>query len=299
MDFLGLRNLTILDDAIATSRPTAAIDVDLDELSRSTTRDLRVAGPRRHAWGLPARRRRHAHPAAAHAARQLRGHLRRLALYRPGPMGANSHTNYALRKTGKQPITPIHPELEEPLADILGETYGLIVYQEQVQHIAQRVAGYTLGKADMLRRAMGKKKKEILDAGVRPVRAGMQANGYSDGAIKALWDILVPFSDYAFNKAHTAAYGMVSYWTGVPQGELPAEYMAALLTSVRDDKDKSALYLNECRHMGIKVLPPDVNSSIGNFAAVGTDIRFGLSRRSATSGRQRRRVDHRGPPGQG
>ncbi|OPZ54827.1 MAG: DNA polymerase III subunit alpha [bacterium ADurb.BinA028] len=138
------------------------------------------------------------------------------------------------------------------------------------------MAGYTLGKADMLRRAMGKKKKEILDAEFVPFEAGMLANGYSAAAIKALWDVLVPFSDYAFNKSHTAAYGLVSYWTAYLKANFPAEYMAALLTSVRDDKDKSALYLNECRHMGIKVLPPDVNSSVGNFAAVGSDIRFGL-----------------------
>ncbi|MGN6301657.1 MAG: OB-fold nucleic acid binding domain-containing protein, partial [Angustibacter sp.] len=124
---------------------------------------------------------------------------------------------------------------------------------------------------------MGKKKKEVLDAEFVPFSEGMKANGYSDAAIKTLWDILVPFSDYAFNKAHTAAYGLVSYWTAYLKANYPAEYMAALLTSVRDDKDKSALYLNECRRMGIKVLPPDVNESIANFAAVGTDIRFGLA----------------------
>jgi DNA polymerase-3 subunit alpha len=200
-----------------------------------------------------------------------------LALYRPGPMGANSHTNYAYRKTGKQEITPIHPELAEALDPILGTTQGLIVYQEQVQQIAQKVAGYTLGKADLLRRAMGKKKKEVLDAEFVPFSEGMRANGYSDAAIKTLWDILVPFSDYAFNKAHTAAYGLVSYWTAYLKANFPAEYMAGLLTSVRDDKDKSALYLNECRRMGIKVLPPDVNESSANFNAVGTDIRFGLA----------------------
>ncbi len=199
-----------------------------------------------------------------------------LALYRPGPMGANSHTNYALRKSGQQPITPIHPELAEPLADILDTTYGLIVYQEQVMAIAQKVAGYTLGQADLLRRAMGKKKKEILDAEFVPFSAGMAENGYSQAAIDTLWDILVPFSDYAFNKAHTAAYGLVSYWTAYLKANYPAEYMAALLTSVRDDKDKSALYLNECRRMGIKVLPPDVNESHGDFTPVGTDVRFGL-----------------------
>ncbi len=278
MDFLGLRNLTILDDAIANIEANRGESIDLDALSRSL--DDKAT------YELLAR-------AETLGVFQLDGGGMRtllrlmqpdnfedisaaLSLYRPGPMGANSHTNYALRKTGKQPITPIHPELAEPLADILDPTYGLIVYQEQVQHIAQRVAGYSLGKADMLRRAMGKKKKEILDAEFVPFEAGMRANGYSAEAIKTLWDVLVPFSDYAFNKSHTAAYGLVSYWTAYLKANYPAEYMAALLTSVRDDKDKSALYLNECRHMGIKVLPPDVNSSVGNFAAVGSDIRFGL-----------------------
>jgi DNA polymerase-3 subunit alpha len=143
--------------------------------------------------------------------------------------------------------------------------------------IAQKLAGYTLGNADLLRRAMGKKKKEVLDAEYVPFSEGMKANGFNEASVAALWGVLVPFSDYAFNKAHTAAYGLVSYWTAYLKANYPAEYMAALLTSVRDDKDKSALYLGECRHMGIKVLPPDVNQSVANFAAVGTDIRFGLA----------------------
>src|SRR5690242_3862409 len=208
-----------------------------------------------------------------------------LALYRPGPMGVNAHTNFALRKNGKQEVIPLDPQLKgklqqemvEALDPILKMTYGLVIYQEQVMEVAQKLAGYTLGNADLLRKAMGKKKKEVLDAEFVPFSDGMRANGYSDGAITTLWEILVPFSDYAFNKAHTAAYGLVSYWTAYLKANYPAEYMAALLTSVRDDKDKSALYLNECRHMGIKVLPPDVNESIANFAAVGTDIRFGLA----------------------
>ncbi|MGZ4746408.1 MAG: DNA polymerase III subunit alpha, partial [Oryzihumus sp.] len=279
MDFLGLRNLTILDDAVANVKLNRGIDLDLDALSKDMTDEA--------AFALLAR-------GDTLGVFQLDGGGMRtllrqmqpdnfedisaaLALYRPGPMGANSHTNYALRKTGKQQITPIHPELAEPLDPILSMTQGLIVYQEQVQQIAQKVAGYTLGKADLLRRAMGKKKKEVLDAEFVPFSQGMKDNGYSDAAIKTLWDILVPFSDYAFNKAHTAAYGLVSYWTAYLKANFPAEYMAALLTSVRDDKDKSALYLNECRRMGIKVLPPDVNESIANFAAVGTDIRFGMA----------------------
>ena len=185
-----------------------------------------------------------------------------LALYRPGPMGANAHNDYADRKNGRKPVAPIHPELAEPLAEILGETYGLIVYQEQVMAIAQKLAGYSLGEADLLRRAMGKKKKEILDKEYVPFSDGhARPTATPTAAIKTLWDILVPFSDYAFNKAHTAGYGLVSYWTAYLKANYPAEYMAALLTSVGDDKDKSAVYLAECRRMGIKVLPPDVNES--------------------------------------
>jgi DNA polymerase-3 subunit alpha len=200
-----------------------------------------------------------------------------LALYRPGPMGANAHNDYADRKNNRKPVTAIHPELAEPLSDILGDTYGVIVYQEQVMAIAQKLAGYTLGQADLLRRAMGKKKKEVLDKEFVPFSEGMRERGYSDKAISTLWDILVPFADYAFNKAHTAGYGLVSYWTAYLKANFPAEYMAALLTSVRDDKDKSALYLHECRRMGIKVLPPDVNDSDANYTPRGTDIRFGLA----------------------
>jgi len=192
-------------------------------------------------------------------------------------MGANAHNDYADRKTGRKPVMPIHPELAEPLADILDDTYGLIVYQEQVLLIAQKLAGYSVGKADLLRKAMGKKKKEILDKEFEPFASGMRANGYSEGAIKAIWEILVPFSDYAFNKAHTASYGLVAYWTAYLKAKYPAEYMAALLTSVAGDKDKSALYLSECRRMGIKVLPPDVNASTALFTPVGADIRFGMA----------------------
>jgi DNA polymerase-3 subunit alpha len=277
MDFLGLRNLTVIEDALATIRTNRGDEVQLEQLTLDdpATYELLARGDTLGVFQLDGG--------------PMRGLLKLmrpdsfedisavLALYRPGPMGANSHTNYALRKNGQQPITPVHPELAEPLADILDTTYGLIVYQEQVMAIAQRVAGYSLGKADLLRRAMGKKKKEILDKEFEPFAAGMRANGYSDGAVRTLWDLLVPFSDYAFNKAHTAGYGLVSYWTAYLKANYPAEYMAALLTSVRDDKDKSALYLNECRRMGIKVLPPDVNESHADFTPVGTDIRFGLA----------------------
>jgi DNA polymerase-3 subunit alpha len=160
---------------------------------------------------------------------------------------------------------------------VLGESYGLLVYQEDVMFAAQRLAGYTPAQADLLRRAMGKKKKEVLDAEYEPFAAGMKANGYSDAAIKTIWDAMVPFSGYAFNKAHAAGYALIAYWTAYLKANYPAEYMAGLLTSVAGDKDKSALYLNECRRMRITVLPPDVNASTAIFTAVGADIRFGLA----------------------
>lgn len=143
--------------------------------------------------------------------------------------------------------------------------------------IAQELAGFSLGKADKLRKAMGKKKPEILAKEFVGFKAGMLKNGYSEEAIQTLWDIVVPFSAYAFNKAHSAAYGVVSYWTAYLKCHYPTEYMAALLTSQKDNKDKLAVYLGECRHLGIRVLPPDVNASRAQFSAVGEDIRFGLA----------------------
>ena len=277
MDFLGLRNLTILDDAleniVMNGKPAIRIEeVPLDD---PATYELLGRGDTLGVFQLDGGPMRS-------LLRQMRPDNFEdisavIALYRPGPMGMNSHINYALRKNGLQEIEPIHPELAEPLEEIVGITHGLIVYQEQVQRAAQKLAGYTLGQADLLRRAMGKKKKEVLDKEFVPFQAGCRERGYSDGAIQAVWDVLVPFAGYAFNKAHSAAYGVVSYWTAFLKANYPTEYMAGLLTSVRDDKDKSALYLGECRHMGITVLPPDVNSSSANFTAVGPDIRFGLT----------------------
>ena len=276
MDFLGLRNLTIIDDALDNIRANRGEELVLEDLTLDdkASYDLLARGDTLGVFQLDGG--------------PMRSLLRLLrpdnfedisaviALYRPGPMGANSHTNYALRKNGLQEITPIHEEFKDSLSDILDTSYGLIIYQEQVMAIAQRVAGFSLGQADILRRAMGKKKKSELDKQFEGFQAGMHANGYTDPAIEKLWEILLPFSDYAFNKAHSAAYGLVSYWTAYLKAHYPAEYMAALLTSVGDSKDKMAVYLNECRRMGIRVLPPDVGESIRFFAAVGEDIRFGL-----------------------
>ncbi len=278
MDFLGLRNLTVLDDCvrhIRANRNGEELVLEKLELTDQATYELLARGDTLGVFQLDGGPMRSL--LRSMAPNSFTDISAVLALYRPGPMGANAHNDYADRKNGRKPVNPIHPELAESLASILDETYGLIVYQEQVQAIAQKVAGYSLGKADLLRRAMGKKKKEILDKEYVPFSQGMRDHGYSETAIKTLWDILVPFSDYAFNKAHTAGYGLVSYWTAYLKANYAPEYMAALLTSVKDDKAKLAGYLHECRRMGIQVLPPDVNASEPEFAPVGKDIRFGLT----------------------
>ena len=276
MDFLGLRNLTIIGDCLENIKANRGIDLDLETLSLDdpAAYELLSRGDTLGVFQLDGG--------------PMRDLLRRmqptgfndivavLALYRPGPMGMNAHNDYADRKNGRQAIKPIHPELEEPLKDILAETYGLIVYQEQIMFIAQKVASYSMGKADALRKAMGKKKLEVLEAEYVGFKEGMTANGFSEGAVKALWDTILPFAGYAFNKSHAAGYGLVSYWTAYLKANYPAEYMAGLLTSVGDDKDKAAVYLADCRRLGITVLPPDVNESVQNFASVGDDIRFGL-----------------------
>ena len=277
MDFLGLRNLSVLDDCLINIQKNLGKTVVLEELplEDKKTFELLSRGDTLGVFQLDSA--------------PIRSLLRSMApdsfedisaviaLYRPGPMGEDSHNKYADYKNGRKNPVAIHAELEKPLNEILKDTYGLIVYQEQVLAIARKVAGFTLGRADLLRKAMGKKNKEILDKEKVHFEEGMKSNGFSQDAIEKLWQTLIPFSDYAFNRAHSAGYGLLSFWTAYLKANYPTEYMAALLTSVRDDKDKSALYLNECRRMGIKVLAPDVNESDSEYTPRGVDIRFGLT----------------------
>ena len=276
MDFLGLRNLTVISDAVLNVKANRGVDVDMLKLPLDDAKayELLAAGKTLGVFQLDSTMMRDLTKLMAPA--RFEDISAVLALGRPGPMEAKSHINYALRKSGQQPVSPVHPELKEPLEEILGETYHLVVYQEQVMAIARKLAGYTLGGADILRRAMGKKKKEEMDKQWAMFSSGMKDNGYSEEATQAVWDVLLPFSAYGFNKSHTAGYGLVSYWTAYLKANYPAEYMAALLTSVGTNKDKMAVYLAETRRMGVKVLPPDVNESQLRFAAVGDDIRFGL-----------------------
>lgn len=277
MDFLGLSNLTVIEGALENIRNNSkeAPDIDAIPLDDKKTYELLAHADTLGIFQLDGS--------------GMRSLLKQMkmdkfddisavsALYRPGPMGANSHINYALRKNGLQEKTPIHPELAEPLEEILGNTHGLIVFQEQVMRIAQKLAGFSLGQADILRKAMGKKKADVLQQQFQGFSDGMTANGYSAAAINTLWEILVPFSSYAFNKSHSEAYALVSYQTAYLKAHFPVEFMAALLTSNRSNKDKVATYLAECRRMKVRVLVPDVNESMADYSAAGDEIRVGLS----------------------
>ena len=279
MDFLGLSNLTTISECLRIVKKNKNVDIDLDligeNLNDKKAFKILSQGDTLGVFQLDSA--------------PMRSLLRLInvddfnslvaciSLFRPGPMGAGAHLSFAERKNGRQKVSPIHPELDESLKDILSETFSVICYQEQVMSIAQKVAGYSLAQADLLRRAMGKKSKEILDKEFSGFSQGMKNNDYSDECIKTLWDVLVPFADYAFNKSHAAAYGLIAYWTAYLKANFPAEYMAALLSTNSGDKDKLAIYLAECRRMGIKVLSPDVNLSELDYTAVGEDIRVGLA----------------------
>lgn len=276
MDFLGLRNLTVIGDALENIKINRneefnleALDTDDPKVYELLSRGETLGVFQLDSGGMQELLKR-MQPTG------FNDIVASLALYRPGPMGVNAHMDYADRKNGRKPIVPIHPELEEVLQDILDETYGLIVYQEQIMAISRKVANYTAGEADGFRKAMGKKKPEVLAKEFEKFWGGMKANGYSRDACDTLWGVIEPFASYAFNKSHAAGYGLVSYWTAYLKANYTAEYMAALLTSVADRKDKSAIYLSDCRHLGISVLSPDVNESLYNFLPVGKDIRFGL-----------------------
>ena len=196
-----------------------------------------------------------------------------VALYRPGPMAANMHNDFADRKNGRKPITGPHPEFSEVLAD----TYGLMIYQEGLLRIAERFAGYSAYEGDVLRKACGKKIRALMATEREKFVAACERNGYGAELGSTIFDIIEPFADYAFRKSHAFCYGKVAYQTAWLKANHPVEYLAALLTSVKDDKDKTAVYLAECRTMGIDVLVPDINKSMSDFVTFEGKIPFGLS----------------------
>ena len=278
MDFLGLRNLSVIERALDLVERTEGVRPDIDRvpLDDEPTLEMLRRGDTVGVFQLEGGPMRSLMRSLAPTTFDDVAAL--VALYRPGPMAANMHKDYADRKNGRKPITYLHPDLEPILAD----TYGLMIYQESVMRVAQKFAGYSLEEADNLRKAAGKKVRAIMAQEREKFVAGCEAQGYGRAIGTQLFDIIEPFADYAFNKSHSYGYGFVSYQTAWLKAHHPVEYLAALLTSVKDDKDKTAVYLGECRAMGIEVLVPDVNRSAGEFTPLlGEDgtrrVVFGLA----------------------
>ena len=264
MDFLGLRNLDVLSDTVAMVKEIRGVDLDIDDLplDDAKTFEMLQAGDSIGVFQLEGGPMRALMRSLAPTSFDDVAAL--VALYRPGPMSANMHNDYADRKNGRKDIAYEHPDLEA----ILGDTYGLMIYQESVMRVAQSIAGFSLAEADNLRKACGKKKRELIVKEREKFVAGCERQGYGSQLGTTLFDIIEPFADYAFNKSHAYGYGLVAYQTAYLKAHYPVEYLAALLTSVKTSLEKAAVYLNECRQMGIPVLVPDVNVSQSNFTAL-------------------------------
>jgi DNA polymerase-3 subunit alpha len=273
MDFLGLTTLTVIDDCLRLIEGTRGETLDLDSLPRDDAQAYEQLG-RGLTSGVFQFESRGMTDILRRAKPNRFADLTALnALYRPGPLQGGMIDDFIARKTGRKRVTYDLPQLEE----ILTETYGVIVYQEQVIQIFNKVAGFTLGEADVVRRAMGKKKHEEMVANKEKFLAGARKNGVPASKAQKLWDLVEQFAGYGFNKSHSAAYALIAYHTAYLKAHYPVEFMAALLTSEIGNQDKLTHYLNECRDMGIKVLPPDVNSSDLAFAPREVSIRFGLT----------------------
>jgi len=296
MDFLGLRTLTVIEDTLShLRRKDIELDIDhvpLDDgdvyamLQRADTTgvfQLESAGLRQLIKELKPDR--------------FEDLMALVALYRPGPLNAGMHIEYAERKHGKKPVSYPHDDLE----DILLGTYGVLVYQEQVMQIAVRMAGYSMAEADDLRKAMGKKIREKLIPHRARFIEQATANGYGQKKAEEVFELITPFADYGFNASHACAYGYVAYQTAFLKAHHPVEYMSAVLTSVKDDKDRKPFYLNACRLMGLEVLPPDVNESELDFAPAASgqaQIRYGLSAvRNVGAGAVQQVIDARAAKG--
>jgi DNA polymerase-3 subunit alpha len=280
MDFLGLRNLSVIERALdLIERGTGCRpDIDAVPLDDEPTLAMLRRADSVGVFQLEGTAMRQTLRSLAPTSFDDVAAL--VALYRPGPMAANMHRDYPELKNGRKALRYLHPDLEP----ILKDTYGLMLYQESVMRVAQKFAGYTLEEADNLRKACGKKIRALIAAEREKFVAGCVAQGYGEQLGTELFDIIEPFADYAFNKSHSYGYGLVAYQTAWLKAKYPVEYMAALLTSVKDNKDKTAVYLAECRALGIEVVVPDVNRSAAEFspsapAAEGgrPGIVFGLS----------------------
>ena len=273
MDFLGLKNLTMIQKTVDLVEQSHHQTIDLDRLPHDDPKTYKLLA-RGELGGV--------FQLESSGMRQIVKDLKPsglddissvLALYRPGPLDAGLIPKFINRKHGREKIDYAHGILEP----ILQETYGIMVFQEQIMKIAQDMAGYSLGEADLLRRAMGKKKQSEMDKHRGKFIEGSVQNGVPQKTVEALWDQMVNFAQYCFNKSHSMAYGYVTFQTAYLKANYPVEYMAALLTANSGDQDKVQMHIANCISMGIEVLPPDINRSGIDFTPLQTSILFGLS----------------------
>jgi len=273
MDFLGLRTLTVISDCLDHIKANRGIDLDLDSipLEDEKTSQMLCSGATGGVFQMES-------SGMTTLVKDLRPTgfadlIPLVALYRPGPLGSGMVTDFINGRHGKKEVTYMHPLLEP----ILQETFGVVLYQEQVMQIVQTLAGFTLGQADLLRRAMGKKKHSILMAQKENFLKGAKTKGLEEKTANTIFDLLTHFADYGFNKSHSAAYALVAYQTAYLKANYPQEFMAAMLSSVMGTNDKIGTYIEQSRHMGIDVLPPDINASKSSFTVDANAIRFGLA----------------------
>ncbi len=273
MDFLGLRTLTVITDALKHIKLNRGISVDIDKipLADEKTAAMLCRGDTGAVFQMES-------AGMTNLVKDLQPKsfqdlIPTIALYRPGPLKSGMVTDFIAGRHGKKQVTYLHPLLEP----ILKETFGVVLYQEQVMQVVQVLANFTLGQADILRRAMGKKKHDVLNSQREAYMLGTAKNGIDPALAEKIFDLLTNFADYGFNKSHSAAYALVAWQTAYLKAHYQQEYMAAMLTSIMDTNDKVGIYIDLCRHMGIKILPPDVNASKATFSVDGTAIRFGLA----------------------
>lgn len=271
IDFLGLRNLTVIEDTLEHIRNNRGSSVDIDSVALDDPGvfELLQRGSSAGIFQMES-------PGMTRLLRSLRPDrfeeiAALIALYRPGPM--DEIGRYVKGKHEPESVSYYHPLL----AKVLSDTNGVIVYQEQVTEILQVVAGFAPEEADMVRYAIGKKKSHVLAKAKSQFADGCRASGLTEKEGQGLWDLIRPFAGYSFNRAHANGYGLIAYQTAWLKAHFPIEYMAALLTSVKDNKDKMPIYLAECRALGVRVLPPDVNQSDLDFTPKGEEILFGMS----------------------
>lgn len=272
MDILGLRTLTVIDRALEIIRETRGIEFDVDhlDLDDRAVYDLLSSGDTIGVFQLESSGLRRL--LTEMKPNRFEDLIAVIALYRPGPLGSGMIEDFINCKHGRQQIEYLHPML----AGILEETYGVMLYQEQVMRVAGELADFTMGEADVLRRAMGKKKPEELKAQRDKFLSGASHHKIDADVANRIFDLMESFAGYGFNKSHSAAYAMISFQTAFLKAHYPVEYMCAFLTSVIDHQERVVFYLKECQRMGISILPPDINESFENFTVAGTNIRFGL-----------------------